>query len=83
MESGAHSFIYLNCHHQIIYAKFILKTYCTPPYTREVWNYSHENIDLIRKAIHGFNWKIPFRNLNPNEMVHFFNKTLKNILTNL
>ena len=31
MESGVHSSLHANCHHQIIYAKFNLKIYDPPP----------------------------------------------------
>ena len=36
MESGVHSSLHENCHHQIIYAKFNLKIYYPPPYEREI-----------------------------------------------
>ena len=36
MESGVHTSLRANCHHQIIYAKFKLKVYYLPPYEREV-----------------------------------------------
>ena len=35
MESGIRSSLNSNCHHQIIYARFILKVYYIPPYERE------------------------------------------------
>ena len=35
MESGIRSSLNSNCHHQIIYARFILKVYYLPPYERE------------------------------------------------
>ena len=36
MESGVHTSLHKNCHHQIIYAKFNLKIYYPPPYEREI-----------------------------------------------
>ena len=36
MESGVHSSLHENCHHQMIYAKFNLKTYYLPPYEQEI-----------------------------------------------
>ena len=40
-------------------------------------------MDRRRKAIHSSDWEErAFRNLNSNEMVHVFNATLENILTN-
>ena len=35
MESGICSSLNSNCHHQIIYARFILKVYYLPPYERK------------------------------------------------
>ena len=34
MESGVHSSLHRNCHHEIIYAKFKVKIYYPPPYER-------------------------------------------------
>ena len=42
MESGVHSSLHPNCHHQITYAKFNLKMYYPPPYEREIWHYEKE-----------------------------------------
>ena len=41
-----------------------------------------ENVDHIRKAINGFQWEKSFQNMNANDMVHFFNRTMKNISHN-
>ena len=41
-----------------------------------------QKIDLIRKAINDFSWDRALENLNVNEMVYVFNRTLKNILSN-
>ena len=71
MESGFHSSLHQNCHHQIIYAKIKFKVFYPPPYEREIWHYQRANVDQIQRAI---------ENLNVNEMVSLFNKTIKNIL---
>ena len=57
MESGVHSSLHPNCHHQITYAKFNLKVYYPPPYEREIWHYNQANTDHIRKAVDLFPWK--------------------------
>ena len=50
MESGIHSSLHSNCHHQIIYARFNLKIYYPLPfYEHEIWHYEKVNIDLIQK----------------------------------
>ena len=36
MDSGVHTSLHFNCHHQKIYAKFDFKVFCPPPYERTV-----------------------------------------------
>ena len=36
MESGVHSSLHQNCHHQLIYAKVNLKVFYPPLYEREI-----------------------------------------------
>ena len=52
------------------------------PYEREIWHYQHANINEIKRAIEQFPREKSFGNLCINEMVHIFNKTIKNILSN-
>ena len=59
MESGVHSLLHPNCHHQMTYAKFNLKIYYPPPYEREIWHYGKANVDLIRRSIEEFSLQIP------------------------
>ena len=80
--SGLHPSLHPNCHHQIVYAKFNLKIHFPPPYEREIWHYGQGNTELIRRAVHEFNWKRAFSNLNINERVSFFNKTILIIVSN-
>ena len=82
MESGVHLSFYSNCHHQITYAKFNLKIHYPPPCEREIWHYQKANTDQIRKAIEQFSSDRSFKNLDVNEMVFSFNRTIKNILSN-
>ena len=82
MESGVHSSLHQNCHHQIIYAKINLK-FCYPsPYEREIGHCQRANVDQIQRAIEQFSWEKSFKNLNISEMVFLFNRTIKNILSN-
>ena len=71
-----------NCHHQIVYAKFNLKIHYPPPYGREVWNFQNADINLIRKAMNGFNCERAFFNLNINEVLSFCNTNIKNVMEN-
>ena len=82
MKSGVHSPLRENCHHQIIYAKFNLKIYYPLPYEREIWHYQKANIENIRKAIDQFPWATRFTNIDINEKLNLFNKTIKNIIRN-
>ena len=82
MESGIHPSLHWGCHHQITYAKFNLQIDYPSPYEREIWHYQKANTDQIRKAIEQFSWDSSFKNLEVNEMVFLFNKTIKNILSN-
>ena len=45
---------------------------------REVWHFQKANVDHIKNAINGFQWV----NMNVNNTVHLFHKTIKNILNN-
>ena len=68
--------------HQVVHAKFNLKIYYPLQYYREVWHYKYANIELIRQAIDGFNWKKAFSYKNVKEKVDTFNKTILNVLSN-
>ena len=82
MESGVHSSLHPNCHHQIVFAKINLKIYYPPPYEREIWHYEKENADLIRRLINQFPWDIRFAHIDMNQKVYLFNQTIKSILCN-
>ena len=82
IESGVHSSLRSNCHHHIIFAKFILKIVYSPPYLQEVWQYKDANNELIRRAINKLNSQRTFLNTNVNENVDIFNSTILNVLSN-
>ena len=82
MESGVHSSLHPNSHHQITYAKFNPKIYYPPPYEREIWHYEKAKVDHIRKSIDEFSWERSFANTSLSNKVHMFNKTIKNIMSN-
>ena len=81
-ESGVHSPLHSNCHHQIIFAKLNLELVHPSPYAREVWHNKDANTELIRRAVNEFNWQRAFLNTNVNEKVEIFNSTILNILSN-
>ena len=82
MESGIHSSLHSNCHHQIVFAKFNLSIFYPLPYEITVWYYERANTELIRRAIGQFDWLRALSNVNVDEKVYFFTKTLLNIIQN-
>ena len=82
MESGIHSLLYSNSHHQIVFAKFSLSIFYPPLYERTVWYYERANTELIRKAIDQSDWLRALSNVNVDENVYFFTKMLLNIIQN-
>ena len=81
VNSGVHSPLHADCHHQIVFAKFDL--YYPPPFEREVWQYQKADVILIRRTIYEFSWKRALSNLNVDEEVTVFNKTILNILNKI
>ena len=81
-DSGVHSSLHENCHHQIIFAKFNFKVHIPPPYERHIWHYKKGNIDYVKNAINMFNWTQVLNNLDINKQVDMFNTTLLNIFKN-
>ena len=59
-----------------------LKVVFPPPYECEVWHFKKANVDHIRKTSNGFQWANSFQNMNVNDMVHSFNRSIKNIIHN-
>ena len=79
MESGVHSSLHSNCHHQIMYSKFNLNTYYPPPYEPEIAHYKKANIDLIQQAIREFNWERAFHRKSINEKLSILSN-INNVL---
>ena len=81
MESGVHSSLHPNCHHQINDAKFNLKIYYPPLYEREIWQYEKASVDHIRRSIDEFSWEWCFANTSVNKKICMCNRTIKNIMS--
>ena len=73
-DSGVHSSVHPNCHHQIVFAKLNLHIAYPQPYL--------PNTELIRRSIQKFNRERTFLNISVNEKVNIFNITILNILSN-
>ena len=70
MESGFHSSLHPNGHHQLIFAKINLKICYPPPYEREILHHEKTNADLIHRSIDQFSWDNRFSNIDVNQKVH-------------
>ena len=80
MESGIHPSLHSNGHHQIIFAKWNLFIFYPSSCERTVWHYERENTELIIRATDQFDWLRALSNVNVDENVYFFTKTLLNII---
>ena len=47
VESSVHPSLHLNCHHQIVFAKFNLQIYYPPPYPREIGTTREQILNLL------------------------------------
>ena len=83
MSSSIHLSLHQNCHHQIIFAKFNLKVHNPPPYERDT-RILKKRIQITSRgsSMDGFPSERSFANLDINDKVHLFNKTIRNILSN-
>ena len=80
MESGVHSSLHSNCHHQLVFVKFNLFILYPPPYERTVWFYKKANPELIRRAINEFDWIRALSNVSIDKKVCYFTETLLSII---
>ena len=80
MESGVHSSLHSNCHHQIGFAKFDFSIFYPAP--RTVWYSERANTELIRRDIDQFDWSRALFDVNIDEKVYFFTKTQLNMIQN-
>ena len=81
-NSGVHSSLHPNCHHQIVFSNFNLKIHYPPPYERLIWKYEKANADLIKRAIKDFDWENKLSLIDINDQVVLFNETIVNIMSN-
>ena len=54
IESGVHTSLHEQCHHQIIYGKLSVSNISLPPYTRRIWHYNKADFVAIMKSIEMF-----------------------------
>ena len=82
MDSGVQASLHPNCHHQIVYAKLNLIIEYSPLYERLVWDYNKTNTQLRNRIIETFNLEKLLENMNVNEQLYLFNKTMFDIFDN-
>ena len=82
VNSGVHSSLHNNCHHQIVYSTFNLNIYYAPPYQRLVWDYKKADEKSIRKALDLVNWGRLFDHKNIDSQVMTLNETILNVFRN-
>ena len=79
IDSGAHSFLRLNCHHQITYAKFNLGIIYLLFRRSGVIKMLIDK--LISQAINEFIWQRAFLNINVNEKLNILNSIILNVFS--
>ena len=82
VNCGVHASLHPNCHHQIVYSRFNLDIYYSPPYQRLTWDYKKADTTKIRKALDSVNWERPFDKKNVNVLVLKLNETTLNVFRN-
>ena len=53
-NSGIHSSLRLNCHHQIFFSNLNLNICYPPPHERLIWKYEKARANLIKRAVRDF-----------------------------
>ena len=82
IDSGVHTSLHPNCHHEIVYAKLNLKIGYPSLYERLVWDYKKTNTQLLNCTIETFNWEKLLEYKNVHEQLYPFNMTMLNIFHN-
>ena len=82
LNSGVHSSLHQNCHHQIVYSTFNLNIFYPPPYQRLIWDYKKADEKSIRKALDSVNWERLFNHKNIDSQVMTLNETILNAFRN-
>ena len=82
VDSGVHSSLHINCHHQITYCKFNLIMEYPPPYQRLVWDYKRANVSSIKKALYQVNLSTILSNKNIHQQINILNSLILNDFTN-
>ena len=82
IDSGVHSSLHANCHHQITHCKLNLKIVFPLPYECLVWNYKKADVTAIRKALDLVNWDFIFLNKTVHDQVLALDQVVMKMFTN-
>ena len=82
VNSGVHSSLHPNCHHQIVHTSFNLDIYYPPPYQRLIWDYKKADSTNIRKTLDSVIWERLFDKKDFNSQFVTLNETILNALRN-
>ena len=81
MNSGVHSSLHLNCHHQIVHSNFNLNIHYPPPYQQLTWDYKKTDSIKITEALDSVNWERLF-DRKDNAQVLTLNEVILNVFRN-
>ena len=82
LDSGVHSSLCSNSHHQVEFEKFNLKVYYRPPDERHVWHYKYANTAQIKNALASFNWEQALSNSSFDKRISILKETIINVISN-
>ena len=82
INSGVHSSLHSNCHHQIVHSSFNLNIHYPAPYQWLTWDYKKADSTKIRQALESINWERLFHKKDLNAKVIALNETVLNVLQN-
>ena len=82
VDSGVHSSLHTNSHHQITFCKFNLIIEYPPAYHHLVWDYKRANVNFIKQALYQVNWSSILSNKDVHQQVNILNSIKLNVFTN-
>ena len=82
MNSGVHSSLHPNCHHQIVHSSFNLNIHYRPPYQWLTLDYKKADSMKIRETLDSVNWERFFDKKDVNAQVLTLNEVILNMFRN-
>ena len=82
MNSGVHSSLHPNRHHQIVHSSFNLNIHYPAPYQSLTWDYKKADSIKIREPLDSVNWERLFDKKDLNAQVLTLNEVILNVFRN-